>query len=556
MSERLKILIEELGYGVVFRNVGWTECMLVRADERWVGRGRDEDEALNDALYQACPSHLARELLVRATTVEKVATPTPGDLVEEPKAVLVEAPPVIEVPVIEAPREVPLEAAHKADARSRDSALEDLDALLAKISADEDELARCAPQRQRLVLLAWIARARAIQNDFLGDYRVDDVVTNIARTIGALSKRWWPGSVPALQQAAVPADADRVLPDDEEYEAESWTEVAERAERAVRALEASDARRGFDEYGWADARACVPAPTDPNATLGAAVMELGDLDPDEATAVDVPRLVKIAQRVRFVRCSTDARAWSTTLGRLRRTAARDRFAFADLARVLDPAFVPARSWTAVVDVESPRRVEIDHAVRASEVEGVIATLPASGDVVALRAWLLRALPLTDTHHERIANACRPHTDAIVRFGVQDFAGAGRRIHRRLRKLQETLSGGEPTSVPPSEMSLPTLPVDEEERESFEIVARTRGRRAVFVTNRTDPDLQVRLRDVCEFSELDWVESAPRTIEAVANAIVNKKYDVVIAATGFLDHPVDTKLSHACRGAGVPYVRAN
>jgi hypothetical protein len=69
-------------------------------------------------------------------------------------------------------------------------------------------------------------------------------------------------------------------------------------------------------------------------------------------------------------------------------------------------------------------------------------------------------------------------------------------------------------------------------------------------------LRVRLRDVCEFSELDWVESAPRAIEAVANAITNKKYDVVIAATGFLDHPVDTKLSHACRGVGVPYVRAN
>ena len=67
---------------------------------------------------------------------------------------------------------------------------------------------------------------------------------------------------------------------------------------------------------------------------------------------------------------------------------------------------------------------------------------------------------------------------------------------------------------------------------------------------------MRLRNVCEFSALDWVESAPRTIEAVASAISNKKYDVVIAATGFLDHPVDTKLSIACRGVGVPYVRAN
>jgi hypothetical protein len=125
-------------------------------------------------------------------------------------------------------------------------------------------------------------------------------------------------------------------------------------------------------------------------------------------------------------------------------------------------------------------------------------------------------------------------------------------------LQESLAGVEPTSEPPmSEASLPTLPVvDEEDKSDVDIVARTRGRRAVFVTNRNDPELQRRLSDACAFGALDWAESEPRRIDAVADAIASKRYDLVIAATGFLNHTVDEKLSRACRGAGVPYVRAN
>jgi hypothetical protein len=89
-----------------------------------------------------------------------------------------------------------------------------------------------------------------------------------------------------------------------------------------------------------------------------------------------------------------------------------------------------------------------------------------------------------------------------------------------------------------------------------VVSRTRGRRAVFVSNRNDPDHQSRLRDVLQLSELDWTEYQPRKIDAVVEAIAHKRYDIVIAATGFLNHKVDGKLSRACRDASVPYVRAN
>ncbi len=555
-------LLAELGYDAIFREVGWVECLLVRDDEQWLGRGRDRDEALRSAVNQACPSHLARALLARATTIVDEPDVLHPEENEHANGVTASAAEVVDEPIVVAPVDTQPRIAGASEPfnardRERETALEELRSLLSKIGADEDDLAVCAPQRQRLVLLAWIARARSIQEDFLGDDEVDQVVTNIARAIGTLSKRWWPGSVPALQQAALPADATRALPADDDFEPDSWTEVVERAEQAMRALEHSDAARGFDEYGWADAAACLPAPASPSELLGAVVAELNDVDPDEMKHNDVGRLTRLAQRLRFLRGSiTNVRAWSSAMGRLRRIAARDRTVFADLGRALAPSFVPPRPWSAIVDIGTARKPEVDPWLRASEVEGVLTTLPALGDIGALRAWLVRALPLTDTHHEKIATAIRPHTEAIIKFGAEDFAGAGRRIHRRLRKLQEALTGAEPTSAPPSEMSLPSLPVVDDERSDADVVARTRGRRAVFVTNRTDPDLQLRLRDACEFSELDWVASEPRRIDAITDAIMHNRYDVVIAATGFLDHPVDAKLSHACRGAGVPYVRAN
>jgi hypothetical protein len=39
------------------------------------------------------------------------------------------------------------------------------------------------------------------------------------------------------------------------------------------------------------------------------------------------------------------------------------------------------------------------------------------------------------------------------------------------------------------------------------------------------------------------------------AIRLRGYDIVLAATGFMDHTVDAKVSRPCQQAGVVYVRA-
>lgn len=58
LSERLAAM----GYRVASRVDGFAECLVVGADERWLGRGTTVGEALEDALAQMLPSRLARAL--------------------------------------------------------------------------------------------------------------------------------------------------------------------------------------------------------------------------------------------------------------------------------------------------------------------------------------------------------------------------------------------------------------------------------------------------------------------------------------------------------------
>src|SRR4051812_47408864 len=62
----LRALLSELGYDILERQQVWAECLLLRGEEQWVGRGRDKDEALRDAVLRALPSYAARVLLERA----------------------------------------------------------------------------------------------------------------------------------------------------------------------------------------------------------------------------------------------------------------------------------------------------------------------------------------------------------------------------------------------------------------------------------------------------------------------------------------------------------
>ena len=80
LSERSRLHLHRAGYGVAFRSQEWSECLISRADERWLGHGALDDEAFNDALRQMLPSRLARELFQAqlASSPEEQASAEPA----------------------------------------------------------------------------------------------------------------------------------------------------------------------------------------------------------------------------------------------------------------------------------------------------------------------------------------------------------------------------------------------------------------------------------------------------------------------------------------------
>jgi hypothetical protein len=83
-----------------------------------------------------------------------------------------------------------------------------------------------------------------------------------------------------------------------------------------------------------------------------------------------------------------------------------------------------------------------------------------------------------------------------------------------------------------------------------------GMRAVVVSNRKDRNLEGALKRELGLDAV-VVDAAgrPRRIRSIADSIVSRSCDLVIAVVGFLPHKDDNVLARAARKAGVPYVRA-
>jgi hypothetical protein len=83
-----------------------------------------------------------------------------------------------------------------------------------------------------------------------------------------------------------------------------------------------------------------------------------------------------------------------------------------------------------------------------------------------------------------------------------------------------------------------------------------GRRVLFVANRTDNELEARLRTALHEPELEWLVIAPRQTQAAAERVEAGRYDLVMASTRFIGHSVDGALSGACKAVGIPYLRVD
>lgn len=583
-AHQIRLFLDSAGYGIVYREQGWIECLLVRGEaERWVGRGDDHDTALLHALSQAFPSQAARTALMTALLVAQrgpateaepangaghedgapaAASPltaNDGDGGRPEDGIAPPADHLLDVVGSEARADHRLPAATPPPPLDARAALVQVRELRQRILADEPDVAVLAPGRQRLVLLGWIAQARSHQEDLPELGPVQCAVQEIAHLLGGLARTWWPGSVSALQLRAQPVQALALLRLTARQAPTSWKQVADLADQELHAVEERDEADGLDDRGWGDEALLAPPPQDPDGLLEDILTAMG---PDGG----IPQLRQVmqwARSIRWLRGSVQqVDQWATVLGLLRRWI-QEYPDLACAARLLEPEYRPNRPWAEVF------RREAANARRAQEAAEVLAAAPTADRPIGpdgLREWLFHALPYTDTHHEAVVAAMTPFAAQILL--MESARLPSRRLRRRLLKLQEALQQETVPSLQTESThdliqmahagvgAQGSIRHDDSDGIRRRVRQLTRDKRALFVGNRSDPELRQRLVELFHLADLAWAGSEPRRVDGAVQAIAGGAYDIVFCATGFLEHKVSTKLIDACRATDVRFYRVN
>lgn len=599
-THQLRTFFENFGYRIVGRHDGFSEFLVCRADERWTGRGLDEESALADAARQMFPSALAWALLERAQPgSEAITEPTdcatgavePLPMAEEtaetnapadgaapdapndPEAVYTAALHALAEPDAEPlPEAAPQRPAEPEpqvrppEARLRPAAPDPVAPALERVTEVLEELAETtdlglfAPEQMRLQLLAWMATARDAQ-DRAGHHDVEQLTTRVAGRLGEIARTYWPGRVAALSRASVPSEAfsDPSLRD--------WQMVSARAEQLLAA-----SALGTDTYGWRDGARLDPPPSTPRVHLREArrliTAWIGDLEllshPDSASArealeraaASTSDLHRAAALLRWCRPVADEPAqWGRLAGWLRWISLKRRDDV-ELARLLDPAFIPARAWAEMAgfDLRRPEPVVETPAPPAAE-----------AGAEPLLAWLRDHA--RDLSQAELLATLSAHQPIITALDVdQQLVGAElRSLRTKLKKLVqrgfEPLTGKAPLPAPrpPAPSAVPeAAPVGAIGHVGpvAEARARVEGKRTLVVSNREDPHLKRHLSEGLGVRITDWAQvDKPAAAAAKAMAIRQGSYDLVIMATGFISHSDEPAIREACIAAGIPYVRA-
>lgn len=613
--------LTELRYVVAWRDAEWSECLLWRDGEQWLGRGPTRDAAFANALSFALPSHAARIafdvwLALRehdrasavATTTASSAPddvdddPSPPSSADVPVETTSSAPPTCD-PVFADLTGSPMEGTDAVAADAIQPAIEpaapdptpaqrvegpprprrpvgeitrELDALRLAAEQDLDELALASPERQRLQLLLWTARGRWLVDESRHAHAVDARMRSFAGWLGELSKQLWPGSVAALSKDASPANCAAALP--HAGRLDDWFDVAEAAQVELEHAEARDDREGLDEYGYADAMDLEPPSNHPDADLREIIATIEriagialtattrDVVVPELSDVDGVALIRCAQHLRWVRGSAPFRDWGFAMGRLRwLERAAPRSARSTLRQLLDARHRPPTSWAQQLGQDPLKRRRIE---RKNDLLARRPRSEANPSDASIAEWLLEAFDARDDMPSPKVAACLTGFESRV-DAIRELVLAGERNtrlnRRRMQKVVDCLQ--QPNSdVANARRELEQIPAEIEANDAATppletrlldaVLPHTRGRRAVLVTNRNDPELDDVLRGTFEFAELDHVESKPSRIQGISERIASGSYEIVLVATGFQSHATDERLQPAARHAAALYARVN
>jgi len=243
--------------------------------------------------------------------------------------------------------------------------------------------------------------------------------------------------------------------------------------------------------------------------------------------------------------------------------APNALAFDRVAAHLDRAFAAPENDIAPVPVRSEAPPVIDEAPTTPQ--ALCARLSTvRDDPRALLAWLIDAFDVFAT--PALAAMLASAKEQVVAAGELAANHEDRRVRRRLRDLLQRLEQGarEPDhgandasteqTDPGADNAEPTLGPGHEALLAL-VRPRTEGRRVLFVSNRHDADLEAKLAELLRV-DLTICDGTVRRVQAQCSRIAQRSYDLVLSATGFQLHGVDSALARASGAAKVPYVRVN
>ena len=444
-----------------------------------------------------------------------------------------------------------------------------------------------APRLQKVHMLGWICRARGLDEQFVGEHKVTILVRRVAHELTTISKIMWPGSVQALQMSARPDCVVAELGLKSTHLLRTWNDASEFVQQHRDRALLSDVP--LDDYGWADDLR-RPPPGDPRTILREAqlfVEALGgpaqeppprhlSTPPENLGQDGIDQLVKHVQLLRAVRLhSLQPELWGCVVGRLRWLAGRLGDRAPNLRKWLDPEFRPPVDNSKATAAQSEKL-----RLRQQVVRDERTALTEQSEPAQLGTWLLAAFDVFNTAEvaSLVGDVLRPAVQGLDDEALPD---ADRRLRRRLRDLKahlrnasdlgaiSTTPPGEPdehepgddddrsaqpapTSAPSSALSPSSDEVPDDSLTAL-VRARVRGKSALFVSNRDDPDLKAKLEEKLGL-DISWCDGNPRKVQAQCESISRRSYDLVLIATGFQAHMIDGILARAARAGGVPYVR--
>ena len=544
---------------------GFCECIFVLGAESWSGRGDSPEAALESAVRRAFPSSLAWELLVRAIESPEER---PASTAAAPRGIG-----HIDLPQSElrpsAPRAVdrPSRPVRELDSLDEGAALADLGALRAELEEEATEAALWAPARQRLWMMRHIAMGRAIGDAAPASSFVKSDLQNLAGTIGKLARTWWPGSIQALQVAAIPRDCGRDLGLRGDDVPQSWLEVVVAAEATFDSLEQRENETGMDQDGWGDASVLEAPHPNPKAAFDEARLILERItsplhlkfDPRQnRSEIYAPEndddLMRAARLLRWLRATPEPSSeWGALFGRLRQLQHRapDRL-YTTLRDTVDPAYFPAEGWGPLVGIQSKRKL------LEAERDELIRSCPAASSArpSAVLDWLQDALEA----HEAITTSdiaanLETHRALVLNVNAESYS-TGRRLRRRLSRIQSILLGEEVEeqtveAEPDGPGELPRTFVDDQ---LDAVCKHTSGKRALLISNRNNPELDRILSDTFQFADLEHVEIENSKKGSLVENIVAGSYDLILSVTGYQNHSTDHAIASAAKSAGILYSR--